>query len=230
MSFCSTVKSELRNIPPVCGECDGYLSQGKAFLSQNDFHGDIPIRDCCLSSFFRGAFIACGNISDPEREYHLEFKASSQRSAEEFADLMSESGFGFKTVKRMDRYAVYIKESEQIEDILTMIGAVKSSMDLMETKIVKDVRNNINRKTNCETANIGRTVDAAAKQVENIKLISRRMGLECLPERLRTAARLRLDNPEASLNELAALPQNNLSKSGLYHRLNKISQIAGGLG
>jgi len=184
-------------------------------------------KDCCFYSFLRGVFMACGSITNPEKEYHLELSIGERLFAEDLAARMRERcGISFRTTTRKGSSFIYLKESEPIEDFLTMIGAVNSSLELMNIKILKDVRNKVNRVTNCETANIGKTVNAASVQLEQIRLIERTIGLSQLPDDLQEIAEIRLENPEMSLRELCAELSMPISRSGVNHRLKRIGAIA----
>lgn len=179
-----------------------------------------------LSAFLAGAYLACGNASDPEKGYHLEFAVREQPLAESLLELLGNTVGGAKMTRRRGICIVYYKEVVPIEDLLTLMGASKASLAMVEVEIVKDVRNRAMRVTNCETANIDKTVKAAASQIEDIELIRRSRGLETLPEPLREAAVMRLSYPELSLRELAYAFEPPLSRSGLHHRLDKLREIA----
>ena len=181
------------------------------------------------SAFIRGAFVTCGSINDPHKEYHLEFVVAHHDLAADLASLISELDIPIKLTRRKNSYVLYIKESENIEDLLTLMGATKASLEIMEIKVMKDVRNKVNRVTNCETANIGKTVAASTKQVDDINLIIQKRGLDYLPDNLKEVALARLDNPEMSLNELVEELHFSISKSGLNHRLKRIGELADGL-
>lgn len=212
--------------------------QRKAVLACFGYDGsEISLRinhanldgDCCESAFLRGAFLSCGTVTNPEKDYHLEFVVPFLNLARDFITLLSEVNsldLQPALVNRKGAYVVYIKGSERIADLLTYIGAPNAAMELMQVKMVKEVRNYVNRKTNFETANIDKTVSAAAKQVEAIEKISRSMGLESLPEELRELAALRLENPEMSLRELGENLSEPISRSGVNHRLQRLMEIA----
>jgi DNA-binding protein WhiA len=185
-------------------------------------------KECCRIAFFRGAFIACGVIVNPVREYHLEFKVSDHEVADEFEQVIHTYGGTLKRTRRKGNDIFYLKESEQIEDMLTYMGAVKCAMNMMDVKIVKEVRNNVNRVTNCETANIQKTVNASMKQVQDIQYIMECKHMKNLSDDLKETAQLRLSHPEYSLKELCELMP-GISRSGLNHRLKKLSEIAEGL-
>ncbi len=185
--------------------------------------------DCCYTAFLRGAFLACGTIADPMKNYHLEFVVPFLKLTNDFATLLSEMGLSPKIVERGNAYVIYFKDSENIEDFLTMIGAQASSLELMGVKMMKDVRNKINRKINFETANISRTVNASMAQIEAIEKIDRIKGLSWLPEQLRKIADIRRNNPDMSLDEIKNELGEEISRSGVNHRLNKLIKIANDL-
>ncbi|MBR3844936.1 MAG: DNA-binding protein WhiA [Clostridia bacterium] len=182
--------------------------------------------DCCVCAFLRGAFCACGSITDPNRDYHFELSVGKYHVAQDLAALMGEYLSRPKITTRKSGYVVYYKESEKIEDILTYMQAVSSSMALMEVKIVKDLRNKINRATNCETANLSKSLEAGRRHLEAIATIEALASLDILPPELKEIALLRRDNPEASLSELGSMLESPLSRSGANHRLSKIVDIA----
>lgn len=181
---------------------------------------------CCVQAFLRGAFLSCGSVTDPKKEYHLEFVTPYFRLAADLMDLLSFAGFSPKSVIRKSNQIVYFKESEAIEDLLTYIGAQNAVFEIMNVKIYKDIRNNTNRVNNCETANLGKTVSAAARQVEAIQKLSRMGAFNLLPEELQETARLRLKNPYLSLAELGKKSPEKLTRSGLNHRLRRIVAFA----
>ena len=182
--------------------------------------------EACAHAYLRGAFLSCGAVTDPKADYHMEFSLPYYNLSRDLLALLREVGFGAKEVQRKGSHIVYIKESEQIEDCLTLMGAQNASLELMNVKIVKDIRNKANRITNCESANIDKTVAAASVQLEAVKRIERTCGLGALPEDLRELAELRLDNPELSLRELGELLPAPLSRSGVNHRLRRIVDFA----
>ena len=175
---------------------------------------------CCKRAYIRGAFLAAGSISDPEKMYHLEFACSNETYSEDLKNLINSFGLDAKIVKRKEHYIVYIKEGEQIVDLLNIMGAHKALLDLENIRIIKDMRNNVNRKVNCETANLNKTVNAAVRQIEDIELILERMDLSQLPQSLSDMAHLRLEYPDSSLK---------VGKSGVNHRLRKLAEIADSL-
>jgi len=174
----------------------------------------------------RGAFLAAGSITDPQKDYHLEFVSGHQKLCRDLIALLKELSLEPKYIARKGSGIVYFKESEQIEDLLTMMSATNCTLTLMGVKIIKSIRNNANRVTNCETANITKTVDAAGSQLEMIELIYRQQGLDSLPAELREIALARMDNPDMSLRELGASLSPPLSRSGVNHRLARLKEIA----
>jgi len=178
------------------------------------------------AAFLCGAFLACGNATDPEKGYHLEFAVREQALADALAEIIEGVTGGAKITRRRGVFLVYLKDCEKIEDILTLMGASKASLLMVEVEIHKEMRNRVMRVTNCETANIEKTVKASSSQVEDIELILKEHGLESLPETLREIALLRLENPELSLRELAEISTPVLSRSGVFHRLDKLTKIA----
>ncbi len=177
-----------------------------------------------IPHFLQGAFMACGSVSDPEKTYHMEFLPPGQEGERLLFEILSSISYTPKISKRRGQTVFYFKESGQIEDILTLMGAVKSSLMLMETKIIKDLRNRANRATNCETANIDKLVKASQSQKEDILYLKRMGKFDLLPENLKEAANLRLENPLISLSGLAQLA--GTSRSGINYRLEKISREA----
>ncbi len=188
-------------------------------------------KDCCVASFLRGVFLICGTVTDPQKEYHLEFATPHLHLAEDLVEVLRNvkaSQLSPSIAKRKNNYIVYIKESSAIEDFLTLIGAVNSAMELMQIKMYKEAYNNMNRVSNCETANLDKTYSAASKQIAAIALISDKVGLEELSPDLREAAMLRLHNPEMSLREMSE--KLGISRSGVNHRLRRILEFAEKLG
>ena len=204
----------------------GILSREEGFFTMNKVPEDLIKDNECIRAFIRGAFLGGGSISDPEKNYHLEFVANNEEFAESLKNLINSLGFNSKTVSRKNNYVFYLKESEQISDLLNIIGAHQALLSLESTKIVKEMRNNVNRLVNCETANLSKTVNAAVRQIENIKYIQSKVGLDYLPPNLREIVELRVDNEDLTLKELGEMASPELSKSAVNHRLRKIEQIA----
>ncbi len=186
----------------------------------------IIMQDCCKRAFIRGAFLAAGSISAPEKSYHLEIVCESERKAVQLSEIIKTFQIDAKIVERKKHFVVYIKEGAGIVDLLNVMQAHVSLMDLENVRILKEMRNSVNRKVNCETANLTKTVNAAVRQVEDIRYIENTMGLAALPDVLEEVARMRLKNPDVSLKELGAMMSPPLGKSGVNHRLKRISEIA----
>ncbi len=177
-------------------------------------------------AFIAGAFLSCGSITEPIKEYHLEFVVPYYDLTQDLLNLLTEVGINAKYTERKNMYVIYLKGSEAIEDLLTLMGATMSSIDLMNVKIYKDVRNKANRIANCDSANIERTLKASDKQIADIEYISDTIGLENLPADLINIAELRMEYPEMSLRELGENLDKPLGRSGANHRLKRISEIA----
>lgn len=208
------------------GESAGrVLSAYRITPGERSINSDI-IPSSSLGVFAGGAFLACGSVNDPSKEYHLEFVVPDEKLAGELAMLLGDFGANAKTVVRRGQYVVYIKESESIEDTLTFIGATQCTLELMNVKIFKDVRNKANRLANCDSANIDKVVNAAMRQIEDIILINNTMGLDSLPDELREIAELRLSNSGMSLQEIGDSLQTPISRSGVNHRFRRIAKIA----
>lgn len=177
-------------------------------------------------AYIRGAFLGGGSISNPEKTYHLEFVTHSEEYAIDLCKLINTFGLNSKVIQRKNSFIIYIKEGEQIVDLLNIVGAHTCLLELENIRIMKEMRNNVNRLVNCETANLSKTVNAAVRQVESIKLIQKEIGLKRLPKNLREVAELRLNYPDESLKDLGEMLNPPVGKSGVNHRLRKIEKIA----
>ena len=177
-------------------------------------------------AFLAGAFLSCGSITEPIKEYHLEFAVPYRELAEDLMNLLVSVGVNAKFAERKNNCVIYLKDSEAIEDLLTLMGATMSSIDLMNVKIYKDVRNKANRIANCDAANIERTLQASAKQISDIEYIMQTEGLDSLSPELRNMAEIRMENPDVSLKELGEMLDKPVGRSGANHRLKKLSEIA----
>lgn len=180
----------------------------------------------CKKAYLRGAFLGGGSISDPEKTYHLEFVTYSEKYSKELCNLINCFGLSAKIVQRKNSYVVYLKEGEQIVTILNIIQAHNALFELENIRIFKDMRNNVNRIVNCETANLSKTVNAALRQIDNIQYIKENIGFYKLPPNLREVAELRLNHQDASLKELGQMLDPPVGKSGINHRLRRIDKIA----
>lgn len=181
---------------------------------------------CCKRAYLRGAFLGGGSVSDPEKGYHLEFVCESEEHAQYLQHAMQSLEMDAKIVTRKMHYVVYLKEGSQIVDLLNVMGAHMALMQLENIRIVKEVRNNVNRLVNCETANLKKTVSASVRQVQDIEYIRDTIGLSSLPENLEEIAEFRVEYPNATLKELGELLSPKVGKSGVNHRLKKLSEIA----
>ena len=182
--------------------------------------------DCCRVSFLRGAFLAGGSVTDPEKRYHLELSTSHVQASREVLALLQEMGFLPRSVMRSGSAVIYFKQSEHIEDLLTTLGAPVAATEIMTAKVDKEIRNGANRAMNCDMANVNKTLDAVAAQQEAIEKLEKAGQLERLPEKIQETARLRMQNPELPLAQLAALFDPPISKSCLNHRIRKIMEEA----
>ncbi len=179
----------------------------------------------CMA-YLRGAFLAGGSVTDPAKRYHLEMTTSHYKVSRETCALLVECGFSPKELSRGGNNILYFKQSDYIEDFLTAIGAQVSAMGVMEAKVEKDLRNGVNRRVNCETANLTKVVDASMGQMAAIRALEEAGDLEKLPGKLRETALLRRENPEATLQELAAMLQPPITKSAINHRMRKLLELA----
>ena len=182
--------------------------------------------DCCRASFLRGVFFAGGSITDPLKRYHLELTTSHAQASRELEVLLRECGYPPKSLSRSGSFITYFKQSDQIEDFLTLIGAPVAAMNIMSAKLEKDLRNSVNRRINCDSANVDKAIEAAQEQLEAIRRLRAADRLDQLPEKLRQTAALREANPEMTLSELAAEFDPPVTKSCLNHRLRKILELA----
>lgn len=177
-------------------------------------------------AYIRGAFMGSGSITDPKKGYHLEFVSENESNAHFLRDTINEFGLKSKVIMRKEKYIIYIKDSEQISDFLSLIGAYNSVLNYENVRVIKEMRNNVNRIVNCETANLNKTVKSSYDQVEDIKLIEREIGIENLDEDLKAIAKIRLENRSMSLNDIANSLEPKLSKSTVNYRFKKLRRIA----
>ena len=209
------------------------LSDLEIFDSDNGLITGIPEKimtsEQRAMSYLRGAFLAAGSVNNPETSrYHLEIYSLYENHNNDLLELMNSFFYlNAKATKRRNGYIVYLKEAEKIGDFLHIVGAVNAMLAFEDLRIMRDMRNSVNRLVNCDTANLKKTANAAAKQVEDIQLIEKKVGLENLPEKLAILAHFRLTHPELSLKEVAAqVPDGPISKSGVNHRFQKIREMA----
>ena len=246
MSFSSQVKEELEKVIPSSRHCRlaeyqafaifgyerKYFTLWKKNIMINECVDKVvqnPLilkQNCCKRAFLRGAFLCVGSMSDPNKAYHLEFVCETEEQAEMLQELIAHFDLETKIICRKNHYVVYMKEGSAIVDLLNVIGARISLMNLENLRVEKEVRNFVNRKVNCEAANISKTVHAANKQIEDIIYIQKHYGMQNLPEQLREMAEVRLEHPESSLQELGRYLNPPVGKSGVNHRLRKLSELA----
>ena len=189
-------------------------------------NGMLLQKSCCRRTFVRGAFLASGSMSDPHKSYHFEIVCATPQQAEQLRTVISDFGMDAKVVERKKHHVVYLKEGAQIVDMLNIMEAHVALMNLENVRILKEMRNSVNRQVNCETANINKTVSAAVKRLEDIVYIRDEIGFEKLADGLREVALARIAYPEATLKELGDALTPPVGKSGVNHRLRKLSEIA----
>ena len=209
-------------------EDSGFITdQNSSYYAANYEVPDKLIKNrCCRRAYIRGSFLGGASISNPEKAYHLEFVTNREEHGKELLKIINSFNLNSKIVIRKENYVVYLKEGEQISEMLNIIGAHQALLKFEDIRIFKDIRNNINRLVNCETANLGKTINASLRQVKNIQYIDNRIGIEKLPKNLREIALLRLEHREASLKELGSMLIPPVGKSGINHRFRKIDKIA----
>lgn len=188
-------------------------------------HANVGVDDC-YAAFLRGVFMTCGSVSNPDKGYHLEFVVQHNKLSNDLLKVITDLSLGGKYILRKYSHVIYIKGSEDIEDLLTMMGAPNSSLYLMGIKVQKDVKNKINRKMNFESANMSRAIEAGLSQVRAIEIIEKKQGLDSLSDELKELAVLRRDNPDMSLKELGEALSVPISRSGVNHRLARLISIA----
>ncbi|WP_251867477.1 DNA-binding protein WhiA [Enterococcus malodoratus] len=197
-------------------------------MFQSHITNEIKKSDQKTRAYLRGAFLASGSVNNPETSrYHLEISSIYEEHNQDICDLLNQFDLNARTLERRNGYITYLKGAEKIADFLTLIGATNSMLKFEDVRIVRDMRNSVNRLVNCETANMNKTIDAASKQIDNIHFIETTVGLQSLPEKLQEIAELRIQNPEISLKELGEMiPSGAISKSGINHRIRKINDFA----
>lgn len=208
MSFASDIKEELLGL--------------KMWDVNSGMKQDEQLARLCI----REAFIKSGSMNDPNKKYHLQIMFKTKKKAMEMQMLLVNFNINAKIIKKEKEYMLYLKDGEEISEFLALIGANKSVIKFEEVRVIKETRNDINRLVNCETANLNKTINAAVKQIEDIKLIKKKNKFNSLPEGLKEIANLRVKNPDVSLVELGKLLKEPIGKSGVNHRLKKISEIA----
>ncbi len=219
LTYTITDREKIRQVFSACG----FSAETSVSLHVNFA---LLEKDCCRRAFLRGAFLAGGSVTDPEKRYHLELSTTHWKVSRETGTLLLEMELPAKETERKGSSVLYYKQSEAIEDFLTVIGAPVSAMAVMEAKIEKDWRNEANRKTNCDSANVDKAVAASQEQLAAIRKLEERAVLETLPEKLQQTATLRREHPEMTLSELAELHEPPISKSAVNHRMRKLLALA----
>lgn len=204
--------------------------KNNCFENAETVDGLLIQQSCCKRAFIRGAFLASGSISNPSKAYHFEIVCRTVPQAMQLRNTINSFNMDAKIVARKKNQVVYVKEGANIVDLLNIMEAHEALMNLENVRIVKEMRNSVNRQVNCETANISKTVNAAVRQIEDIRYIQSKKGLESLPDNLKEIAVLRLEYPDAPLKELGTYLNPPVGKSGVNHRLRRISEIAAELG
>lgn len=220
LTYLITDEEKIKSVFSICG----FSAQTSVSLHVNSA---LLEKECCQRAFLRGAFLSGGSVTDPEKRYHLELSTTHISVSRETETLLRDMNLTAKETERKGSSVLYYKQSEAIEDFLTAIGAPVSAMAVITAKIEKDWRNDANRKTNCDSANVDKAVAAAQEQLSVIRQLQERGILETLPEKLRETARLRREYPETTLSELAQLHEPPISKSAVNHRMRKLLSLAG---
>lgn len=201
------------------------VSEG--FVFTEGIEKEIVRGNCCKRAYLRGAFMAGGSVNNPEgSSYHLEIASIYEEHCRALTQLANKFDLNARFIERKKGFVFYIKEGEKIIEFLSLIGAHQALLRFEDVRIMKDMRNSVNRIVNCETANLNKTIGAAVRQIDNIRLLQREVGLESLPEKLREVAEIRLQHPDMNLKEVGDMLKGNVSKSGVNHRLRKIDELA----
>lgn len=201
------------------------VSEG--FMFNDGIDKEIVRKPCCKRSYLRGAFLAGGSVNNPEgSSYHLEIASMYEQHCGALVDLANKFDLNARCIERKKGFIFYIKEGEKIIELLNIIGAHQALFKFEDVRIMRDMRNSVNRIVNCETANLNKTIGAAVRQIDNIKLLQKEIGLESLPEKLREVAEIRLQHPDLNLTEVGEMLRGKVSKSGVNHRLRKIDELA----
>ncbi|WP_219834931.1 DNA-binding protein WhiA [Paenibacillus sp. R14(2021)] len=201
------------------------VSEG--FVFNQGIDRDMIRKSCCKRSYLRGAFLAGGSVNNPEgSSYHLEIATMYEEHCQALVDLANKFDLNARCIERKKGFIFYMKEGEKIIELLSIIGAHQALFKFEDVRIMRDMRNSVNRIVNCETANLNKTIGAAVRQIDNIKLLEREVGLDTLPDKLREVAHIRLLHPDLNLTEVGEMLKGKVSKSGVNHRLRKIDELA----
>lgn len=226
-SFASKVKDELLHVTRMPPHCRKAQQAARRLYARESDERMVPKKECCVKAFIRGAFIEAGTISNPAGSYHFEITCPDELAAVDLLSMLEECGLEPKEMRRKNNIVVYIKEGRQIEDLLTMMGAPISMMSFENARILKEVRGGVNRRVNCETGNIGKTVAAGVRQIKAIESLQADGTFDTLSEKVQEIAYARLENPEASMEELGQMVSPPVSKSCVNHRMRKILELSG---
>lgn len=203
----------------------GIVSEG--FMFNQGINKEMIRKPCCKRSYLRGAFLASGSVNNPEgSSYHLEISTMYEEHCKALVELANKFDLNARCIERKKGFIFYMKEGEKIIELLSIIGAHQALFKFEDVRIMRDMRNSVNRIVNCETANLNKTIGAAVRQIDNIKLLQKEVGLESLPEKLREVAEIRLQHPDLNLKEVGEMLKGTVSKSGVNHRLRKIDEMA----
>lgn len=234
--FAVSYEGKKNSIIHICIEKQEYVAKLLMMLKWCDeqftkvepvfVHPLLVQKECCKKAFIRGAFLAAGSVSDPNKFYHYEIVCEYEEDAQQMKELLLFFHLDAKIIQRKRNYIVYLKEGSNITDVLNLMGAFVSQMNLYNVMILKGMRNDVNRKVNCETANLNKTIEAAVKQIRDIEYIRDTVGLESLSDGMRQTAYVRLENPDMNLKDIGELLTPAVGKSGVNHRLRKISELA----
>ncbi|CAH1224696.1 putative cell division protein WhiA [Paenibacillus plantiphilus] len=203
----------------------GIVSEG--FMFNQGIDKEMIRKPCCKRSYLRGAFLASGSVNNPEgSSYHLEISTMYEEHCKALVELANKFDLNARCIERKKGFIFYMKEGEKIIELLSIIGAHQALFKFEDVRIMRDMRNSVNRIVNCETANLNKTIGAAVRQIDNIKLLQKSVGLESLPDKLREVAEIRLQHPDLNLKEVGEMLKGTVSKSGVNHRLRKIDEMA----
>ena len=210
--------------PEIKGKC--YIAQMNKKQVKDRLKSVQETQEESKKNIAKGAFLGAGSMNEPERNYHLEMILNREKYADFLRQICEDFDVKFKKLKVNDKYQLYLKESEEISKFLALIGASRAVLKFEDIRVMKQMKNNVNRKVNCETANLNKTVEAAIRQIEDIQLIKRKRKFQELPESLKMVANLRLENPDLSLKDLSELMEPPIGKSGMNRRFQKIHEFA----
>lgn len=216
---------KINEIEEICYEEKDVILSSKFVEQLRNIEKINTQEELVIKAFIRGIFLGSGSVNNPENKYHLEMILNTKQNAKIVKELLEKMQINMKEMQRKSGYSLYLKEGEEISKFLALIGANSAVLKFEEIRVLRDMKNNINRKVNCETANLSKTINAAVKQIEAIKILQKEGKFESLSESLKEIALLRLENPDASLTELGQMLKNPIGKSGVNHRLKQLEQL-----